>query len=117
MPIESKLGEYRLTDYQLNALETWGDDGPLPPELCCGLGIAGEAGEVADLIKKEYFHGHPRNHEKVLEELGDTLFYLSTCAWYYGFSLEEVARANNEKLAKRYPNGFEVERSLNRSER
>lgn len=115
MPIQSKIGEYKLIDYQLNALETWGEDtGWLPPELCCGLGISGEAGEVSDLIKKEYYHGHPRNPEKVLEELGDTLYYLSVAAWYYGYTLEEVARANNEKLSKRYPNGFESERSINR---
>lgn len=115
--INPPLGEYKLTDFQLNALETWGDDGPLPPELCCGLGISGEAGEVADLIKKEYYHSHPRNREKMLEELGDTLFYLSVTAWYYGYSLEEVARANNAKLSARYPNGFESERSINRNER
>ena len=112
--IESKIGEYKLTDFQLNALETWGGDGPLPPELCCGLGVAGEAGEVADLVKKEYYHGHPRNYAKMLEELGDTLFYVAVTAHYYGFTLEDVARANNEKLQARYPNGFESERSINR---
>lgn len=106
-----------LNDYQRNAFKTWGDDGSLPAELCCGLGLSGEAGEVADLIKKEYYHSHPRNPEKVKEELGDTLFYLSVTAGYYGFTLEEIAVANNQKLAARYPNGFESERSINRNER
>jgi NTP pyrophosphatase (non-canonical NTP hydrolase) len=39
-----------------------------------GLGIAGEAGEVADLIKKEIGHGHPVDRQKILGELGDVLW-------------------------------------------
>ena len=113
--IRPPIGEYKLIDYQINALETW--SGGNGQELAAGLGIAGEAGEVADLVKKEYFHGHPRDPDKMLKELGDVLYYLSVQAWFYGYTLEEVARANNEKLAARYPNGFETERSLNRSER
>lgn len=103
-------------EFQTECLRTWGGD-PQNNELVCGLGIAGEAGEVADLIKKEYFHGHPRDPEKMKEELGDVLHYLAMCAWSYDWTLEEVAQANIDKLAKRYPNGFEVERSINRSER
>lgn len=103
-----------LNEFQDNAATTWGENGPLPGELACGLGIAGEAGEVADLIKKEYFHQHTRNHMKVLEELGDTLFYLAMTAKYYGWTLEEVAVHNNVKLLKRYPLGFDPERSINR---
>lgn len=103
-----------FSEFQLNAFKTWGEPGALPQELVCGLGIAGEAGEVADLIKKEYFHDHDRNPEKIKEELGDVLFYVAICAWLYGFTLDEVAQANTDKLAARYPNGFESERSKNR---
>ncbi len=110
--------EVKMNEFQSNARSTWGGDGsPYPQELCCALGVAGEAGEVADLVKKEYFHDHPRNPLKVLEELGDTLFYIAMTAYYYGFTLEEVALENNRKLAARYPNGFESERSINRNER
>lgn len=79
-----------------------------------GLGIMGEAGEVGDLIKKEVFHGHEEDREKVKKELGDVLHYLSGLADMYGWSLEEVASANIEKLMKRYPNGFSEEDSKQR---
>lgn len=78
------------------------------------LGIAGEAGEVADLIKKVVFHGHEMDKEKVKKELGDVMWYLSQIARLAGLTLEEVATANIEKLYKRYPNGFSSEASINR---
>ena len=80
------------------------------------LGMVCEAGEVGDVIKKEIFHGHPRNKEKVKDELGDVLHYLSGVASMYGLTLEEVATYNIEKLMKRYPSGFNPEKSINRTE-
>jgi NTP pyrophosphatase (non-canonical NTP hydrolase) len=81
-----------------------------------GLGIAGESGEVADLIKKSVFHGHDINQEDIKKELGDVLWYVSQIARLAGLSLEEVATANIEKLYKRYPDGFSIEKSINRTE-
>lgn len=81
-----------------------------------GLGIAGEAGEVAELVKKAVFHGHDIPKEKIKKELGDVLWYLSNIARLAGMTLEEVATANIEKLMERYPNGFSKERSINRKE-
>lgn len=80
-----------------------------------GLGVAGEAGEVADLLKKHLGHGHPLDQEKLVKELGDVLWYVSAIASEIGKTLGEVAQANIEKLRKRYPNGFERERSINRA--
>lgn len=79
-----------------------------------GLGIAGEAGEVADLIKKAIFHGHSIKTTEVKKELGDVLWYLSQIASSAGLTLEEIAIANIEKLKKRFPNGFSVEDSIKR---
>jgi NTP pyrophosphatase (non-canonical NTP hydrolase) len=81
-----------------------------------GLGIAGEAGEVADLIKKVIGHGHPMDKEKLTKELGDVLWYVAALADLHGIPLHVVAKANLEKLAKRYPNGFSQEASRNRTE-
>jgi NTP pyrophosphatase (non-canonical NTP hydrolase) len=81
-----------------------------------GLGIAGEAGEVADLIKKSVFHGHEIKKEEVKKELGDVLWYVSQIARLAGLTLEEVATANIDKLYKRYPDGFSKEKSINRLE-
>lgn len=81
-----------------------------------GLGIAGEAGEVADLIKKAVFHGHDIPKDEVKKELGDVLWYLSRIASLAGLTLDEVATGNIDKLMKRYPEGFSTERSVNRND-
>lgn len=81
-----------------------------------GLGVAGEAGEVADMIKKVRFQGHSYSKEEVCKELGDVLWYVSQLARLTQLTLEEVAEANIIKLKKRYPNGFSEERSVNRNE-
>ncbi len=78
------------------------------------LGLNGEAGELGDLIKKEVFHGHERDVDKVKKELGDVLHYAAGIATLYGFTLEEAAVQNIEKLRKRYPNGFSEEASRKR---
>lgn len=78
-------------------------------ELCnWGLGLAGEAGEVVELIKKHAFHGKTLNVEDITLELGDVLYYLAQVAHVVGVDLQTVAERNIEKLAKRYPNGFEI---------
>lgn len=81
-----------------------------------GLGIAGEAGEVADLIKKHLGHGHDLDWHKLREELGDVLWYVACLADRFGIKLSEVADANVEKLKRRYPFGFDSERSIHREE-
>lgn len=78
------------------------------------MGISGESGEVADLVKKFMFHQHPLDREKLIEELGDLMWYIAELCATLGASMDEVARGNIEKLRKRYPNGFDPERSLNR---
>lgn len=79
------------------------------------LGLAGEAGEVADLIKKSLGHGHPLDHEKLGKELGDVLWYLAVLADRFGLTLEWVASRNIQKLRQRYPDGFTHAASNNRS--
>lgn len=78
------------------------------------LGLGGEAGEVIDLVKKHIGHGHALDRDKLRTELGDVLWYVSAIAGALGFTLEEVAQANIDKLKKRYPDGFTTERSVNR---
>ena len=80
------------------------------------MGLCGESGEVIDLVKKHVSHGHPLNREKIIDELGDVAWYLAECADAIGISLEEVLAHNIEKLKKRYPEGFSIERSINRTE-
>lgn len=79
-----------------------------------GMGLAGEAGEVCDYLKKVVFHGHSMDKEKLSDELGDVLWYLANLAEMIDVPLSEVANKNIEKLKKRYPNGFEASRSQKR---
>jgi NTP pyrophosphatase (non-canonical NTP hydrolase) len=81
-----------------------------------GLGLAGEAGEVADHIKKVIGHGHALDREYIKKELGDVLWYIQYEASLIGYTLEEVAQANIDKLKARYPEGFSREASINRAQ-
>lgn len=81
-----------------------------------GLGVTGEAGEVADIIKKYVGHGHILNTTKLIEEMGDTLWYIAHICNLLDVDLMEVAEGNIEKLRRRYPEGFSEERSRDREE-
>lgn len=78
------------------------------------MGLNGEAGECIDILKKHLFQGHSLDKEHMAKELGDVAWYLAVSCHAIGYSLEEVLQMNVEKLSKRYPNGFEEKRSLNR---
>lgn len=74
-------------------------------------GLAGEAGEVSELIKKGIFHQQGIDRVKMKKELGDVLWYLSGLAGQFGFTLEEIMEHNIEKLKARFPDGWAAERS------
>lgn len=75
------------------------------------LGLTGEAGEVAELIKKHVGHGHALDHDKVRKELGDLAWYIAAMCTVLGLDLSVVMHENIEKLRKRYPDGFSSEAS------
>lgn len=101
---QEKAAEFANEDLrQKEALTVW------------ALGMCGESGEVADLIKKWLGHGHPLETEKIKKELGDVLWYVSQMANYLDTSLEEIASMNIAKLEARYGNKFSTEASLNRT--
>ena len=70
------------------------------------LGLNGEAGEVADEVKKIMRHGRQLDVERIALELGDVLWYVAETCRVLGLSLGYVAYRNIEKLQERYPNGF-----------
>lgn len=78
------------------------------------LGLAGEAGECADLLKKHYYQDGRLFVDDLEDELGDVLWYVAETAAALGVTLEKVARRNVDKLRKRYPEGFSADRSLHR---
>lgn len=79
-----------------------------------GLGLAGEAGETADHIKKHLFHGHDLDIDKLSKEIGDVLWYVALLSDCVGLNLAEVAQGNLDKLESRYGQEFTVEKSVNR---
>ena len=105
-----------LDDYQREAMRTAGEAGRDEWLFEKLLGLSEEVGEVLGLIKKAEFHGRALDLDALKNELGDVLWYLAAIAHWYGFDLSDVASANVEKLRKRYPDGFSVERSVNRGD-
>jgi len=78
------------------------------------MGLCGESGEAIDIVKKWLAQGHELDREKLAKELGDIAWYLAETAWALDLSLETIFQGNLEKLRKRYPEGFDSERSVNR---
>ena len=75
-------------------------------------GLAGEAGEVADVWKKIKFHSLEYNKEtkdKFIKELGDVCWYVFQTALALEVPVEEIIDRNIEKLKTRHPNGFSAE--------
>ena len=98
-----------LNEYQEKAKKTaqYGLDG----QEYTLLGLINEAGECAGVVKK-YIRGDYDNPEnegeayetmraKLSKELGDVLWYLATCTHEFGFTLEEIAQINLDKLSDR----------------
>ena len=107
-----------INEYQTAALRTAQTDKLTARELLLNsaLGLCGESGEVADLVKKHRFQGHDLDFEHIAKELGDISWYLAVGAYAIGLDLETIFRMNIEKLKARYPNGFSADRSLHRAE-
>ena len=80
------------------------------------MGLCGESGEAIDIVKKWLAQGHDLDRAKLAKELGDIAWYLAETATALDLQLEDVFAANIEKLKKRYPEGFDSERSIHRTE-
>jgi len=99
-------GHSNLNDYQKKCLKT-----AVYPRthsiVYPALGLAGEAGEVADKVKKILRDDidSPEYREQIMLELGDVLWYVSVLAYDLGYDLETVARRNADKLKARQQRG------------
>lgn len=76
-------------------------------------GLAGEVGELHSIYQKCY-QGHDFDEEHAKKELGDLLWFVAEYCTAMNWELEEVMELNIEKLMKRYPDGFEDVKSINR---
>lgn len=95
-----------LTEYQLQAART-AKRGDFEFDLIhVALGATGEAGELADAIKRFAIYRHGLDGQHVLEELGDLLWFVALGCTVMGVTLDEVAEANIAKLRRRYPDRY-----------
>lgn len=106
-----------INEYQALAMRTSNKSLSTDMNLLNGaLGLAGESGEVADLVKKHMMQGHALDATHVAKELGDICWYIAETATAIGYDLETIMQMNIDKLRKRYPDGFDTERSQHRKE-
>ncbi|MBP3410576.1 MAG: nucleoside triphosphate pyrophosphohydrolase family protein [Clostridia bacterium] len=106
-----------INEYQKLAMTT------LNPELSkrdvllnSVMGLCGESGEAIDLVKKHLMQGHDFDQEKFAKELGDIAWYLAEAATAIDMDLETILQMNIDKLKKRYPEGFDSEKSKTRTD-
>lgn len=105
------MSDLTFNEYQRESARTRAGE---PDLILAALGLTGEAGEFADHVKKWYAQGHEIDEDKLALELGDLLWYIACAADALGRRMSHIAIGNVAKLAARYPDGFTVERSMNR---
>ena len=106
-----------INEYQKLAMKTLNPQLSEKDVLINGvMGLCGESGEAIDIVKKWLAQGHELDKEKLKKELGDICWYLAETATALDCDLEDIMAANIEKLRQRYPDGFDSDRSVNRTE-
>lgn len=86
--------------------------------LHMAVGVAGEAGELLDAVKKATIYRKPLDHDNMLEELGDLEFYMERIRQILGVSREAVLQANVKKLSVRYSKGtYSNDQAQNRADK
>ena len=106
-----------INEYQTAALRTAQAEKLSKSDLLLNsaLGLCGESGEVADIVKKFRVRGHDLDFDHIAKELGDIAWYLAIGAYSIGYDLETILQMNVDKLKARYPDGFSADRSLHRA--
>ena len=83
--------------------------------LHAAIGMATEAGEILDQIKKHIFYGKELDKVNIMEECGDALWYTTVGLDAVGFDLDTAMEVNIKKLEARYPSGkFSADDAINR---
>ena len=104
-----------VNDYQEKAMATLNPALSKKDVLINGvMGLCGESGEAIDIVKKWLAQGHDLDKDALAKELGDIAWYLAEMAYALDLPLETILQGNLDKLKKRYPEGFDTERSVKR---
>ena len=106
----------KLNEYQRLAARTINMDLLMEEQEMHALhGMVGEIGELHSLYQK-LFQGHEIEIEHLKKEVGDLLWFIAEYCTAMGWTLEEIAQMNIDKLKARFPEGFEIDKSLHRAE-
>lgn len=81
------------------------------------LGIAGEAGELLDAVKKNTMYGKALDYDNLIEELGDLEFYMEGMRQILNISREAVLATNIAKLRKRYGKSYSDQAAIQRADK
>lgn len=104
--------------FQREARRSLRDD--LPYEAMCSnmcMGLAGEIGEVIDIMKKHIYQGKELDITDVIEEVGDVLWYIANFCNVNNITMDECMESNIKKLKKRFPNGFTIKDANQRKDK
>ena len=82
--------------------------------LHASMGMATEAAEFIDILKKHIFYGKELDAEHLEEEIGDLLWYIAEALNALGLDLDQVMENNIRKLRIRYKKKFTVDEAMNR---
>lgn len=106
-----------INEYQKLAMKTLNPKLDKKDVLINGvMGLCGESGETIDIVKKHLAQGHELDKDKIIDELGDVAWYIAETAYSLDTDLETVLSRNIDKLKKRYPQGFDEDKSINRKD-
>lgn len=95
-------GPYEPDGFQEQCLRTWRAEGQTHQQqvIHALLGLEGESGEVAELLKKHFFKpGRTATAGKVMDELSDVLYYVAVLAHLWGFTFDDMRAHLAGKLA------------------
>ena len=104
--------------FQREAKRSLRDD--LPYEAMCSnmcMGLAGEIGEVIDIMKKHIYQGKELDITDVIEEVGDVLWYIANFCNVNNITMDECMESNIKKLRERFPNGFTIKDANERKDK
>ena len=95
-----------INDYQAKAAETFQFDKSSEAVTISLLGLSGEVGELSTEYKKKIRDGDSYKifKEKIVEEMGDIMWYLSSIATHEGIEFSEILKKSIEKINDRWMN-------------
>jgi NTP pyrophosphatase (non-canonical NTP hydrolase) len=92
--------------YQHRAMRTAKPMEPSDDLMHAALGLAGEAGEFADAVKKHLVYGQPLDKANAIEEIGDIMWFCALACSALSIDMGRVAQMNIDKLKRRYPEKY-----------